>query len=121
MAATVQSVERAFQILLAFDEEHGSLTAAEIAAITDLARPTAYRLLQTLQQLGFVRNVRGRFELTPFVLRLSSGYLGSYGLAGRAQPVLDQLTEATGEHTSIVVLDGDDVVSVAASNGSCVP
>jgi IclR family pca regulon transcriptional regulator len=90
--------------------------AGEIAASTGLARPTTYRLLQTLHHLGFVRNVDGRFELTPYVLRLSSGYLGSNGLARRAQPVLDRLTEAVGEHTSIAVLDGDEVVSLASSN-----
>jgi IclR family pca regulon transcriptional regulator len=112
----VQSVERAFRILLAFDEGRGSLSAGEIAATTGLARPTTYRLLQTLHHLGFVRHVDGRFELTPYVLRLSSGYLGSNGLARRAQPVLDRLTETVGEHTSIAVLDGDEVVSLASSN-----
>ena len=76
MANTVQSVERAFAVLEAFDEDHPSRSAAEIASIAGLARPTTYRLLQTLQQLGYVRSAHGRYEVTPRVLRLGAGYLG---------------------------------------------
>jgi IclR family pca regulon transcriptional regulator len=87
MGETVQSVERAFAILEAFDEGHPSRTAAEIAETAGLARPTTYRMLQTLRQLGYVRHVGGRFELTPRVLRLGAG-----------------------------MLDGDDVITLAASS-----
>ena len=84
---TVQSVERAFAILETFDEDHPTRSAAEIAELAGLARPTTYRMLQTLQQLGYVRNIGGRFEVTPRVLRLGAGYLGRRRLAAKAQPV----------------------------------
>lgn len=115
MPPTVQSVERAFAILESFDEDHPSRTAAEIAEIAELARPTTYRMLQTLQQLGYVRNVHGHFEVTPRVLRLGAGYLGRTSMAARAQPVLDQLSEEVGEHVAMGTLDGDDVITLAAS------
>lgn len=115
MVTTVQSVERAFAILETFDEEHPARTAADIAHIAGLARPTTYRMLQTLQQLGYVRNVRGHFEVTPRVLRLGAGYLGRTSMAARAQPVLDQLSEDVGEHVAMGALDGDDVITLAAS------
>lgn len=115
MSATVQSVERAFAILETLDEDHPSRTAAEIAAIAGLTRPTTYRMLQTLQRLGYVRNLGGRFEVTPRVLRLGAGYLGRSSLAARAQPVLDELSEELGEHAAIGTLDGDDVITLAAS------
>lgn len=116
MAETVQSVERAFAILEAFDEDHPSRTAAEIAAAAGLARPTTYRMLQTLRRLGYVRHVNGRFEVTPRVLRLGAGYLGRDSMAARAQPSLDRLSESLGEHVAIGVLDGDDVITLAASS-----
>jgi IclR family pca regulon transcriptional regulator len=116
MGETVQSVERAFAILEAFDEEHPTRSAAEIAETVGLARPTTYRMLQTLRQLGYVRNVGGRFELTPRVLRLGAGYLGRDSLAARAQPSLDRLSEQCGEHVAIGMLDGDDVITLAASS-----
>lgn len=116
MPITVQSVERAFAILETFDEGHPSRSAAEIAAIAGLARPTTYRMLQTLQHLGYVRNRSGQFEVTPRVLRLGAGFLGPNSLAARAQPTLDQLSEDVGEHVAIGTLDGDDVITLAASN-----
>lgn len=116
MANTVQSVERAFAVLEAFDEDHPSRSAAEIAAHAGLARPTTYRLLQTLQRLGYVRSQHGRYEVTPRVLRLGAGYLGRRSLAAQAQPILDQLSEQAGEHVALGVLDGNDVIAVAAAN-----
>jgi len=114
--STVQSVERAFAVLEAFDEDHPTRTASQIADLTGLARPTTYRLLQTLQQLGYVRSANGRYEVTPRVLRLGAGYLGRRSLAAQAQPILDRLSEQIGEHVAMGVLDGNDVITVAASN-----
>src|SRR5262245_18152679 len=116
MGTTVQSVERAFSILETFDEQHPARTAADIAEASGLARPTTYRMLQTLRRLGYVRNVNGRFEVTPRVLRLGAGYLGRESLAARAQPTLDALSERLGEHIAIGVLDGDEVITLAAAN-----
>lgn len=115
MGTTVQSVERAFTILETFDEQHPTRTAAEIAAAAGLARPTTYRMLQTLKRLGYVRNMNGRFEVTPRVLRLGAGYLGRESIAARAQPILDAVSEKLGEHIGIGVLDGDEVIALAAS------
>jgi IclR family transcriptional regulator, pca regulon regulatory protein len=112
----VQSVERAFSILETFDEQHPARTAADIAEAAGLARPTTYRMLQTLRRLGYVRNVNGRFEVTPRVLRLGSGYLGRESLAARAQPTLDAISEKLGEHIAIGVIDGDEVITLAAAN-----
>jgi IclR family pca regulon transcriptional regulator len=116
MAETVQSVERAFAILETFDEQHPARTAADIAEAAGLARPTTYRMLQTLRQLGYVRHVNGRFEVTPRVLRLGAGYLGRDSLAARAQPALDRLSEQCGEHVAVGMLDGDEVITIAASS-----
>jgi IclR family pca regulon transcriptional regulator len=116
MANTVQSVERAFAVLETFDEDNPSRTAAEIADTAGLARPTTYRLLQTLQQLGYVRSRHGRYEVTPRVLRLGAGYLGRRSMAAHAQPILEQLSAEVGEHVAIGVLDGNDVITVAAAN-----
>ena len=112
----MQSVERAFSILETFDERHPARTAADIAEASGLARPTTYRMLQTLRRLGYVRNINGKFEVTPRVLRLGAGYLGRESLAARAQPTLDQLAEQLGEHIAIGVLDGDEVITLAATN-----
>jgi IclR family pca regulon transcriptional regulator len=111
----VQSVERALGLLLAF-EHSPSQTAAELARNTGLTRPTTYRLLHTLQELGFVRNTGGCFEVTPQVMRLSAGFVARQGIARHASRVVESLAAATGEHTAVAVLDGDEVVTIAAAN-----
>lgn len=117
MTSTIQSVERAFSILECFDEGHASRTASQIAAETSLARPTTYRMLQTLEELGYVRNRSGRFEVTPKVLRLGAGFRGR-GLATTAQPVLDQLADELDEHVALATLTGDDVTAIAVSTSA---
>jgi IclR family pca regulon transcriptional regulator len=112
----VQAVERAFSVLETFDTETPTLTAAEIAARTGLARPTTYRLLQTLQRLGYVRHVDNGYEVTHRVLRLGAGYLGQEGFPKRAQLVVDALTGQVGEHSAAAVLDEGEVVAVAAAH-----
>jgi IclR family transcriptional regulator, pca regulon regulatory protein len=54
--------------------------------------------------------------VTPRVLRLGSGYLGRESLAARAQPTLDAISERLGEHIAIGVIDGDEVITLAAAN-----
>jgi IclR family transcriptional regulator, pca regulon regulatory protein len=115
-SGTVNAVARAFELLMAFDDAAVVHTAGALSNTVGLPRPTTYRLLATLVDLGLVRRVPGGFALTARVLRLSNGYLAGHGLARRAQPVLDELAEAVGEHCSVAVLDGDDVVGLATAN-----
>ena len=49
------------------------MTLSEVAAAAGLARPTARRLLLTLEELGYVRIGDGAFALTPKVLGLGHG------------------------------------------------
>ena len=50
----VQSIERGFAVLLAFDADRPSPTLAELATATGLSRPAVRRILLTLQKLGYV-------------------------------------------------------------------
>jgi IclR family transcriptional regulator, pca regulon regulatory protein len=115
VTATVQSVERALGLLLAFEHKPVQ-SAAELAQATGLTRPTTYRLLHTLQELGFVHNANGQFTLTPRVLRLSTGFVAGQGIGRHATAVLEKLAARTGEHCAVGILDGDEVVSIATAN-----
>ena len=89
------------------------MSLTEVAAATGLARPTARRLLLTLDELGYVRLDEGAFALTPKVLRLGMAYVGSLGLWDVARPHLEDLVGQTGESSSMAQLDGSDIVYVA--------
>jgi IclR family pca regulon transcriptional regulator len=89
------------------------MTLAEVAAASDLARPTARRILLTLTELGYVRSDGNVFSLTPRVLELGMAYVGSLGLWEVARQHMRDLVAITGESSSISQLDGSDIVYVA--------
>ncbi len=109
----VEALARGLDVLAVFDENHRRMSLSEIAAAAGLARPTARRLLLTLQELGYARSEDGLFALTPQVMRLGMAYVGSLGLWDIARPHLRRLVEATGESSSMSQLDGSDIVYVA--------
>ncbi|MGC5615049.1 IclR family transcriptional regulator domain-containing protein [Georgenia sp. Z1491] len=108
----VEAVARGFDVVRSFDGAP-SQSLSEVARRTGLARPTARRLLITLQELGYVAAKDGRFELTPRVLELGVAYFSGGDLWEAAMPRLRQLVERTHESSSIAQLDGSDVVYVA--------
>ena len=109
----VESLARGLDVLACFDAAHPSMTLTEVATAAGLARPTARRLLLTLDELGFVRSRDGSFQLTPKVLTLGMSYIGALGLWDIARPHLERLVRRTGESSSMAQLDGSDIVYVA--------
>src|SRR5674476_814309 len=109
----VEALARGLDILRCFEAERPRMSLTEIAAATDLARPTARRLLLTLEELGYVRVAKNSFTLTPRVLQLGMSYVSSLGLWQIARPHLEALVRQTGESSSMAQLDGSDIVYVA--------
>jgi len=109
----VESLARGLDVLRAFDEHHREMSLAEVASATGLARPTARRLLLTLEELGYVRSSDASFSLTPKVITLGTAYVASLGLWDVARPHLEALVRRTGESSSMAQLDGGDIIYVA--------
>ncbi|HEY4631807.1 MAG TPA: IclR family transcriptional regulator C-terminal domain-containing protein [Blastococcus sp.] len=109
----VEALARGLDVLACFDADHRSMSLTEVATAAGLARPTARRLLLTLEELGFVRSSGGAFQLTPRVLTLGMAYVGALGLWDIARPHLETLVARTGESSSMAQLDGSDIVYVA--------
>ena len=109
----VEALARGLDVILAFEPRAVELTVSDVAARTGLARPTARRLLMTLEQLGYVRSVDGTYSLTTRVLRLGTSVIASQGLWDVARPHLVQLVGRTGESSSMSQLDGSDIVYTA--------
>jgi IclR family transcriptional regulator, pca regulon regulatory protein len=110
--AFVQSLARGLLVIRVLDAPEPQ-ALSEVARAAGLSRAAARRFLLTLEQLGYVRQARGRFALTPRVLELGYAYLSSLTLPEVAQPHLERLVEKVQESSSVSVLDGDDVVYVA--------
>lgn len=109
----IQSIERGFAVLLAFDASTPNPTLAEIAGATGLSRPSVRRILLTLQRLGYVTGVGTRWSLTPRVLSIGQHYTETHSLLDASTPRLLELARRTDESASLGVLDGADVVYAA--------
>ncbi|MEU2349390.1 IclR family transcriptional regulator C-terminal domain-containing protein [Modestobacter sp. NPDC049651] len=109
----VEALARGLDVLACFGPDRPAMSLSDVATAAGLARPTARRLLLTLEELGFVSVSGGAFRLTPKVLTLGMAYVGALGLWDVARPHLEQLVAATGESSSMAQLDGPDIVYVA--------
>lgn len=108
---------RGLEILKLFNEDHPTLSLVEIARELEVSRTVPYRLLYTLQSLGYLyqdENTK-RYSLTPKVLELGFAYLNSLKLPEIAQPYLESLRDETGASCHLSILDGDEVVYVGSA------
>ncbi|MHB0771154.1 IclR family transcriptional regulator domain-containing protein [Bradyrhizobium sp. 5.13L] len=109
----VESLDRGLRLLQCFGMTAGPMTLSDLARAAELPRATARRMLFTLQRGGFVSGDGKLFSLTPHVLTLAASYLRSSQLVAVLQPVLDRISTAAQEISSLAVLDGDDAVFIA--------
>jgi len=109
----VEALARGLDVIKAFTPSKMELTVSDVAAITSLARPTARRLLITLEHLGYVRTFGARYSLTPKTLELGTSYVSAQGMWDIARPHLVSLVDKTGESSSMSQLDGSDIVYTA--------
>jgi len=110
---TSQTLDRGLRVLAALAEAPDGLSIAELSAGLGLGRTVLYRLVATLEANGFVRRDRN-----------GSCFLGLavLGLAAQVQPTLRRIARPTLRHLAnrvgatahLSVIDGDEVLVVAA-------
>ncbi|MEU6999253.1 IclR family transcriptional regulator [Nonomuraea sp. NPDC046570] len=109
---SVQSVDRALDVLEALAAGGGEAGLSEIAARTGLPYGTIHRLLRTLLARGYVRQESDRrYALGGALVRL--GGVAERMVGVWAQPYLAKMVELSGETANMAVLEGDFVVYVA--------
>ncbi|WP_250573776.1 IclR family transcriptional regulator [Nonomuraea sediminis] len=109
---SVQSVDRALDVLEALAEHGGEAGLSEIAARTGLPYGTIHRLLRTLLTRGYVRQESDRrYALGGGLVRL--GGIAERMVGVWAQPYLARMVELSGETANLAVLEGDFIVYVA--------
>jgi IclR family transcriptional regulator, pca regulon regulatory protein len=109
----IEALARGIDVIRAFAPDKRSMALSEVAEATGLARPTARRILLTLEELGYARLDGVAWTLTPRILELGTAYVHSQGLWDVARPHMEDLVRQTGESSSIAQLDGSDIVYVA--------
>ncbi|WP_221795660.1 IclR family transcriptional regulator [Oceanobacter mangrovi] len=109
----VPGLERGLKLLLEFNRHNAALTAPELAKRMELPRTTVFRLLATLEIMGFVTRHGNEYKLGMSVLRLGFEYLASLELTELGQPVLNRLSQEIGYSCNLVVRDERSIVYVA--------
>lgn len=113
---TVPGLERGLRLLQLFDRQHTRWSAPDIARELEVPRSTVFRIIQTLERLGFVERNEGVYRLGPAILRLGFEYIASLEISEMARPIVEQLRDDTGYAAQLAILDRRDVVFVVRAS-----
>lgn len=111
----IPGLERGLTILMELSRHHREMSFAEIVKRVPIPKATAYRAIQTLEYMGFLRRhpVTGLYSLGVNVLRLGFEYVASLDVVQVGQPVIESLRDQTACSSHIAIRDGHDVIYVA--------
>lgn len=118
--SSVQSVNRALDLLEAFLRLGPEVGLTRIAAELGLNKATAYRLLSTLEERGYVeRAAQGRsYRLGLRAFELGAYYQSQLQVRQMALPYLRDMVAQTGEAAFLCVPEGDMAVCVERVEGN---
>lgn len=116
----VPGLERGLGVLCEIGKGGQALSAPELARRLGVPRTSVFRLLATLERLGFIeRGDSGReYGLGMAVLRLGFEYLASLELTQLGLPLLERLRDEFNYSCHLVVRDGADIVYVAKATAN---
>ncbi|WP_019119252.1 IclR family transcriptional regulator [Brevibacillus massiliensis] len=111
------SVIKALKLLDLFTSDEKELTLAEIARKSDLAKPTAYRLLTSLEVCGFLIKTKMsdqdiRYKLGLKLLELGNLVMEGLELRKIALPHMKNLCSEIDEVVHLVIQEGNEAVYI---------
>jgi len=111
---SVQSVDRALDLVEALAAADGEVSITALATRTGLHVSTVHRLLSTLLRRGYVRQnpETSRYYAGPKLAMLAEGRSRFGDMRMRARPILHAITESTRETANLVVLDDTAAVYI---------
>lgn len=116
----VQSVDRALQILSCFSLRKPELTLIEICEMTELPKPTVFRLLSVLEDADFIARTvdQQRYSVGIRVFELGNVYLSNLSIEQVLSPRMQEITQKYNIACNLAILDSGQVVYIASTNTS---
>jgi IclR family transcriptional regulator, KDG regulon repressor len=110
----VQSVRRALDLLEAFPKYGPEIGLTRIASLLEMNKATAYRLLSTLEERGYVeRSPESRkYRLGVRAFELGSYFQSQLELRRTALPFMKAIVEQTCEAAFLCIREGDEALCV---------
>jgi len=116
---TNKSVVKATVLLSELGRHRKGITVTELAQAVGMTRPTAFRLLLSLEQTGFVDRVDNRYLLGWQMARLGRLADPYTGAVARIQPILDEYAVKLNETISFAMIrDETSYDVIAEASGS---
>lgn len=117
---SVRAVERALDILLAFNATEPLLSFPEICEKIELPKSTTYRLLMTLVNKGFIEqdSATGKYQLGIQIISLHSVLLKSLDIRKKSYDVMKALSKQCGETIHLYVKRRNQRVCLEQVEGS---
>jgi IclR family transcriptional regulator, KDG regulon repressor len=115
----IQALDRALRMLDLFDEQTPEMKLTEISARMNLHKSTAHALLKTLQLHGYIEQDEqtGKYRLGLRLLEKGQLLLQNLDIRNVARPHLQALSDATGQTTHLLILDGREGVYIDKVEG----
>lgn len=115
----IQSLERAFAILEVIAAHQEGIALADLCRSVGLHSSTTFHLVKTLVQLGYASQLADsrRYKIGRKLFSLAAGALDENELVARATPMLDLLSQHTGESSHFAIRAGDEIVIAAKTEG----
>jgi DNA-binding IclR family transcriptional regulator len=115
----IQSLERAFAILEEIAAHPQGIALAELCKNVSLHSSTTFHLVRTLVQLGFASQLAEsrKYKIGRKLFSLAAGALDENELVARATPMLELLSQHTGESAHFAIRSGDEIVIAAKTEG----
>jgi urocanate hydratase len=115
--ASVRAAQRALRLLECFSEGQPNLALTECARAAGLPVSTAFRLLATLENSGFVRrSSEGAYSCGTRLLQIGLTALQNVSAYDVAEPHLQKLSELTGESAYLgIPTDENQIIYVRQS------
>jgi len=109
--SSVRALERGLEIIRLMNR-HNGLTVTQIGRYSNLPRPTAFRLLRTLESLGYLfRDKRDKkYRLSSQVRTLSHGYDQEEWIPKVARPIMEVLCRKTLWPFSLGTISGSQIL-----------
>jgi DNA-binding IclR family transcriptional regulator len=95
-----------------FSEQRPTLGAEEIADLLEISRPTAFRYVRQLCEVGLLTKLSGRYALGPKIIELDYRIRRSEPILLASREQMRELATRTGTTVILCSLYGDDIIHV---------
>ncbi len=114
------ALERGMGILELLSTDRNGLQLSRLSEALDIPHSATHRLLESLMEMGYVRQTRdmGQYCLSLKAVSLGIRFVSKNDLIELARPLMDELAMVSGELSRLGLIDGERLVWVSKSLGT---